>query len=341
VLAVAAALVVIGLLRGPRQRTPADLRGPGLGAVAAHSGRFVGVAVRAYLLDDHGYATTIARAFSAVTPENEMKWDATEPQRGHFAFGAADRIVAFAAAHGLRVRGHTLVWHNQLPGWLANKKLTGARLVAALRDHIDTVVGHFRGRVAQWDVVNEAIGDDLRLRHDIWLDRLGPGYIALAFRLAHAADPNAELFYNDYGAEGAGAKADAVYRLVKMLKSEGVPIGGVGLQGHVSTAPIPGLKANLERFAALGLDIVLSEVDVRLRGKPVTAAQLRQQADAYARIGQACTAVPRCRGIVVWGLDDDDSWIPQAFPGYGSATLFDGHLHPKPAFFALRRALAG
>jgi len=297
--------------------------------------------VQASLLDDHGYAITIAHAFSAVTPENEMKWAAIEPKAGKFDFGPADRIVDFAKSHGLRVRGHTLVWHNQNPGWLTPKHpLSRAQLMAALRQHIDEVVGHYRGQVFQWDVVNEALGDDLRLRRDVWLDGLGPGYIPLAFRLAHAADPNAELFYNDYGAEGAGPKADAVYRLVRSLKQQGAPIGGIGLQGHVTAVPIPGLKANLERFAALGLDIVLSEVDVRLRGKPDSAA-LRRQADAYAAIGRACAAVPRCRGIVVWGLDDDDSWIPQAFGGFGSATLFDGDLHPKPAFYALRRALAG
>ena len=300
----------------------------------------VGVSVRADLLGDSGYARTVARVFDTVTPENEMKWDTIEPARGRLDFGPADRIVAFARAHGQRVRGHTLVWHSQLPGWLAAGHFDRKQLTAILRDHIDRVVGHFRGRVAEWDVVNEAVSDDgRRLRPDIWLRTLGPGYVAAAFRMAHRADPGARLVYNEIGAEALGAKSDTVYRLVKALKQVDAPIDAVGFETHVTDTPIPTFARNLRRFAALGVDVELTEVDVRRHDGEDAAGGARRQAAAYRRIVDACRAVARCREIVFWGLDDADSWISGAFPGYGEATLLDPDLHPKPAYDAVREAL--
>jgi endo-1,4-beta-xylanase len=298
----------------------------------------VGVSVQAGLLDDHGYAEAVGRLFDTVTPENELKWDAVEPDRDHYSFSAADRIVGFAAAHGERVRGHTLVWHNQLPSWLGPLGGHRVELERVLRDHIRTVVGRYRGRIAEWDVVNEAVSDSGGLRSDVWLDTLGPGYIALAFQAAHAADPGARLVYNDYGAEGRGPKADAVYALVKGLKAEGVPIDAVGFQTHVTVAPIPGFVENLRRFAALGVKVELTEVDVRLPDRP-RATALARQAEAYRRIVEACRAVSACDEIVLWGLDDADSWVPGAYPGFGDATLLDAKLRPKPAYAAVREAL--
>ena len=298
----------------------------------------VGVAVRSDVLGDSGYAAGVGRLFDMVTPENELKWDAVHPEQDTYSFDAADRIVAFAHAHGQRVRGHTLVWHNQLPGWLAAGKFDRAELIDVLREHIQHVVGHFRGGIAEWDVVNEAIDDKGGLRHDIWEDTIGPDYIPMAFRFAHAADPGARLVYNDYGAEERGQKADDVYRLVKALKDHDVPIDAVGFQTHVDTQPIPGFVENLRRFAALGVDIELTEVDVRLRDGHGDAA-LGAQADAYRRVVEGCRAVSACKEFVVWGLDDADSWVPDAYPGFGDATLFDGDLHAKPAYGAVREAL--
>ena len=297
-----------------------------------------GVAVRADLLDDSGYAEAVGRLYDTVTPENELKWDAVHPERDSYDFDAAERIVDFARRHDQRVRGHTLVWHNQLPGWLAAEKFDRAELIDVLREHIQRVVGHFRGRIAEWDVVNEAVDDAGGLRHDIWEDTIGPAYIPMAFRFAHEADPQARLVYNDYGAEGRGQKADDVFRLVKALKDRDVPIDAVGLQTHVDTKPIPGFVENLKRFAALGVDIELTEVDVRLpddHGAPA----LDEQARAYRRIVEGCRAVAACHTIVFWGLDDADSWVPGAYPGFGDATLFDGDLKAKPAYGAVREAL--
>jgi endo-1,4-beta-xylanase len=291
-------------------------------------GPLAGVAVRADRLSDPGYAAALA-AFGSVTPENELKWEISEPDKGRYDFGPADRIVDFATRHGMAVRGHALVWHLQNPPWLND--LSPGQLRAVLADHIQALMRRYAGRIEEWDVVNEAVADTGRLRRSIWLDKLGPGYIALAFRLAHEADPQAKLFYNDYGAEGEGTKADAVYRLVAQLKRQGVPIDGIGLQGHVDTKPPPGYTRNVARFAKLGLTLELTELDVRTKGDQAPA-----QAQQYARLVDDCRP---CTRFTVWGLDDADSWVPDAYPGFGHATLLDEQLRPKAAFDAFRRAL--
>jgi endo-1,4-beta-xylanase len=290
-----------------------------------------GVAVRADLLGDPGYAAVLT-AFGSVTPENELKWESVEPQRGHYDFGPADRIVDFAQQHQMAVRGHTLVWYQQNPGWLSD--LSPAQLKQALGDHIRTEMRRYAGRITEWDVVNEAVDDNGKPRRSLWLDKLGIGYIALAFRLAHAADPQAKLFYNDYGAEGKGLKADAVYALVATLKRAKVPIDGIGLQAHVDTTPPPGYAQNVERFARLGVRVELTEMDVRTNTDD--AAARNAQAQQYARLVDGCKP---CARFTVWGLDDADSWVSSAYPGYGHATLLDAQLRPKPAFDAFRRAL--
>lgn len=291
-----------------------------------------GVALRADRLDDAGYAAAAARLFGSVTPENEMKWQSTEPEPGQFSFAAGDAVADFAREHGLRVRGHALVWHLQLPDWVRGT-------AAELRRHIDGVMGHYRGRVAQWDVVNEALSDNGRFRDSPFLRGLGPAYIAQAFRFARAADPAAQLAYNDYGAESPDTpKGRALYRLVEGLKKLGAPLDVVGFQTHVDTRPVPGFERQLRRIAALGVDVELTEVDVKLPAD-ASDADLRAQAVAYARIVGACRAVPRCTGITFWGLDDGDSWIPEFFPGKGHALLLDADLRPKPAYAAVREAL--
>lgn len=291
-----------------------------------------GVALRADRLDDDGYADAAGRLFASVTPENEMKWEATEPEPGRFEFDAADRIVDFARENGQRVRGHALVWHEQLPPWV-----TGSP--AQLRRHIERVARHFRGRVAQWDVVNEALDDEGGLRDTPFARALGGRFIIRSFVLARGADPDARLAYNDFGAESPDTpKGKALYELVKVLVDNDAPIDVVGFQTHADLRPIPGFERQLRRVAALGVDVELTEVDVRLPTE-ATAADLRAQAAAYRRIVGACRAVARCRGITFWGLDDGDSWIPEFFPGTGNALLLDAQLQPKPAYEAVRRAL--
>jgi endo-1,4-beta-xylanase len=310
--------------------------------LAQHTALRIGTAVdMTALANDATYRQMVGDQFSTVTPENVMKWEVVEPQRGQYDFSAGDQLVRFARAHHQKVRGHTLVWHNQLPGWLTSGTWTPAQLRSILRQHIFAEAGHFRGQIWAWDVVNEAIDDTGKLRDTIWSRALGESYIADAFRWAHQADPKAILFYNDYNIEGINAKSTAVYDLVRRLRSEGVPIQGVGIQGHLSTVyPFPNdMLQNLRRFAALRLDTAVTEADVR-SVLPVDAAEVNAQAQGFSLMLQSCLLVRSCISYTLWGFTDKYNWVPGTFPGEGYATPFDENFAPKPAYDTMRRDLA-
>jgi endo-1,4-beta-xylanase len=202
-----------------------------------------------------------------------------------------------------------------------------------LREHITTVVGRYKGRIVAWDVVNEAVEQNGELRDTVWLRVIGPEYIELAFRWAHEADPDALLFYNDYSAETMNRKSNAVYALVQDLLEKGVPIHGVGFQMHVELGGAPSLRAvqrNMERLGALGLEVQITEMDVRLRD--TKAQTLERQAEIYGDTLQLCLDEPSCTAFVMWGFADCHSWIPSSFKGWGDALVFDGDYAPKPAY---------
>jgi endo-1,4-beta-xylanase len=309
--------------------------------LAARADLHVGSAVSyTALTTDAQYAQILGQQFSAITPENEMKWASIEAQRGVYTFGQADAEVHFAEQHHQLVRGHNLVWNSQLPDWLTSGTFTNAQLADILKRHIFTEVGHFRGKIWQWDVVNEPFNEDGTLKSTMWLNALGPDYIAEALRWAHEADPRATLFLNDYNIEGIGPKSDAMYALVKSLKEQGVPIGGVGLETHLDlqfSLP-PMIKENIQRFAALGLDVDITEMDVRFT-LPATPALLSQQADVYAQLMQDCLTVRRCVDFTVWEFTDKYSWVPGFFTGEGAADIYDENYNPKPAYNALIETL--
>ncbi|MEW5966599.1 MAG: endo-1,4-beta-xylanase [Pseudomonadota bacterium] len=313
-----------------------------LRGLAAGAGLRVGTAVDvAPLHDDPAYARLVAREFDLVTPENAMKFSVIQPERGRFDFAQADALVEFAAAHGMAVNGHVLVWHQQLPAWLEHGSFGRDELIAILREHIRTLVTRYRGRVASWDVAAEAVDENGRMRETFWSRGIGPDYLALAFRWAHAADPAAELRYNDYGGEGLGAKSDGIYLLVAALRTAGAPVHGVGLQMHVSLdhAPQPAeVRANMQRLAALGLAAHITEMDVQLT-LPATRSALHKQAALYRDMLRACLDVPACRSFSTWGATDRYSWIPAFFPGKGAALLFDAEGRPKPAYTRVRNTL--
>jgi endo-1,4-beta-xylanase len=332
----ALALVVMALAAGPAQaHHPRGLRD-------LTERPLIGTAVNTDLLgSDPTYTAILDREFNSVTPENAMKWESVEAQRGVLDFSAADRLVAHARAHHQIVRGHTLVWHSQLPAWLTSGTFTNDELEAILHKHITDEVSHFRGRIYAWDVVNEAFNEDGTLRDTIWLRQLGPGYIAKAFRWAHQADPHAKLYYNDYNLESIGPKSDAALALVNQLKAQHVPIDGVGFQGHLGIQyPYPDtFGENLARFAAAGVDVAITEADVRMV-LPVTPEKLATQATYFGDMMRSCVAVPRCVSFTLWGFTDKYSWVPGFFAGEGAATPLDEQFQPKPAYFALRDALA-
>ncbi len=295
-----------------------------------------------HIRNEPTYAEILGREFNMLTPENVMKFSIIHPQPDQYAFEGGDMLVDFAEEHGMKVRGHTLVWHQQLPDWVTSRDWTRDELIQVLRDHITTVVGHYRGRVAAWDVVNEAISDGGGMRHTIWSKVIGPEYIEMAFQWAHEADPDALLFYNDYSGEGLGPKSDAIYELVQGLVQRGVPIHGVGLQMHVPLTGYPppqALAVNMERLSQLGLRVHITEMDVRI-AQPVTQEELEKQAQAYADVLNACVAAPNCDAFVLWGFTDRHSWIPDFFTGWGSALIFDEQYTPKPAYYAIQNTLA-
>jgi endo-1,4-beta-xylanase len=334
---VIAVLCAIWLVRGGADAKP--LPGQPLRTLAKAKGLEIGTAIRGNQAKrNRAYRQTIAAQFSTVTPENEMKWDATEPKEGEFAFGPADDIVDRARQAKQKIRGHTLVWHFQLPGWV--RKLGPRDLEAAMREHIARVVGHYKDKVGVWDVVNEPVSDRGGLRPSVFARRLGEGFIALAFRLAHEADPGAKLYLNEIGAEGINAKSNRFYEIVGRLKREGVPIDGVGFQVHSNLDGLPGdFVANMQRFAALGLDIAITEADVGIR-LPPDGEKLERQAQIYEQIVNACLTVS-CKSLTFWGFTDSRSWISETQPGVGAATLLTDKLAPKPAFLAVQRALGG
>jgi endo-1,4-beta-xylanase len=332
-----AVVAAVYFARGGADAKP--LPGTPLRDLAKRRGIEVGTAVRSNELKrNRAYRELVAAQFSTVTPENEMKWAVIEPSRGDFQFAAADEIVGMARGAGQKVRGHTLVWHAQLPDWVA--QLDAAQLRAAMHEHIRRVMGRYEHDVGVWDVVNEPITDRGALRQSVFERRLGPGFIADAFQTARAADPNAKLYLNEIGAEGINAKSNRLYEIVRDLKAQGVPIDGVGFQTHANlTGLAPDFVDNMRRFRALGLDVAITEADVALR-LPPSAADLRKQAEIYAQIVRDCLAA-QCRSLTFWGFTDGRSWISETQAGMGAATLLDEELRPKPAFFAVQDALGG
>ncbi len=257
-----------------------------------------------------------------------MKWDATEPSRGRFTFGPADQIVNRATSQGQRMRGHTLVWHSQLPGWVSSIRDANT-LRSVMNNHITTVANRYRGKIHSWDVVNEAFADggSGQLRSSVFRDVLGNGFLEEAFRTARTADPGAKLCYNDYNIEDwNAAKTQGVYRMVRDFKARGVPIDCVGLQAHFGAGGPPGsFQTTVSSFAALGVDVQITELDIA-----------QASPNAYANTVRACMNVARCTGITVWGIRDSDSWRANENP-----LLFDRNGNKKPAYNAALTTMGG
>src|SRR5690348_11408507 len=363
VLTGASAAYALGNQAGASSRfhPPAD----SLGALAAPINLRIGNAINMDKLNvDAAYTSIVANQFTTVTPENVMKWDSIEPTRGQLNFAPGDKLISFAQAHGQLVRGHTLLWHNQIPSWLTtgvnNGTISNDQLRDILKQHIFAEVGHYKGKIWQWDVANEVFANswdphplaDGINGDDFWVSHLGEGIVADAFRWAHQADPNALLFYNDFnisGQDGTNAKADAVYAWAKKLQAQGVPINGIGEQGHLDTQyGFSGaqFQADLARYASLGLKVAITEADVRTFVE--TTDSLQTPTDNLAQFAQpfefdqelkACLAVSSCISFTIWDVDDADSWVPGVFAGEGYATLYDTNLQPKTAYTTLQQDL--
>ena len=286
---------------------------------------------------DAQFAAVLGAEFNSVVPENALKWDALHPQQATYNFAPGDQMIDLAVAQGMEVRGHVLLWHSQLPSWLTAGTWTRTTLLAVLKGHIESVVGHWRGKIASWDVVNEVLADDgSGLRPTIWTTNIGPDVIDSAFAWARRTDPDAKLYLNDYSIEGPGPKYDALLALLTRLQNAGIPLDGVGLQAHFTLTPPSRAQLDgvLSAIAARNLDSRYTELDVRVPdGSPTSALDV--QATVYGAAMGACLAQGRCRGVTTWGLTDKLSWIPAVFAGFGRALPFDVNYVPKPAYVTL------
>jgi endo-1,4-beta-xylanase len=340
-------------------------QGPAL-RQAAGGHPLIGCAVMSHQLDEPKLANLIGTQFDCVTAENELKPEPTEPSPGQFNFEGGDKILAFAKAHDMKLIGHNLCWHSQSPRWMyqddSGKPLPREQALANLKRHIDGVAGHYKGQVLGWDVVNEAISDNPAeyLRDTPARKAIGDDYIEQAFKFAAAADPNSELYYNDYNDENPGKRENTI-RLIKDLKSKGCRIDAVGIQGHwmmiYRNAPEM-LDQAIQQFSALGVKVCISELDLEVLPRKTSGANVSdtetngmnpypgalpkeiadKQADFYKQI---FAVVNKHRDVVervtFWGTHDGTSWLND-WPVRGRtnhALLWDRNLQPKPAFFAV------
>ena len=296
------------------------------------------------LRNDVSYRDILRREFNTVTPENALKMGPLRPSRNTYDFAGADAIVNFGRANGMSVRGHTLVWHNQTPTWFQAWEYTDEQLRRFLRDHVHTVAGRYRRTVDAWDVVNEAVDDDGTMRETVWYDAMGEEYLDHAFEWAREVT-DADLYYNDYGADAVNEKSDAIYDLLERLIGRGVPVDGVGLQLHaLGNQPDPdSVGENIRRFRELGLDVQITEMDIAYRADDSPENHLEAQAEYYRNIVQVCLE-SGCDTLVTWGVNDAGSWVRgfKDFPDRytGKPLLFDDRNDRKPAYHAVKDALS-
>lgn len=317
----------------------------GLRDLADGRGLRLGVSLDRQWLDDPHYLQVMVREFNLITPENALKFQFIHPEPDRYEFAVADAFIRFAEMNRMAVRGHTLVWDTQLPAWVWEADLTREGWRVMLREHITAVVSRYRGRIYAWDVVNEPLTDEGLLRNTLWLQKIGPEYIALALQWAHEADPEALLFVNDHAVEGINPKSNALYALARGLLQEEVPLHGVGFQAHLWLAGPPTKEEfaqNLKRFEDLGLQVHVTEMDVRTQYSPQPLEErLRGQAEMYGLIAGGCLAAPNCDTLVVWGLTDAQSWISGYTGNPDAPVLLDAAYRPKPAYETLRQLLEG
>jgi endo-1,4-beta-xylanase len=295
---------------------------------------------------DAAYRDALARDCNICVAENAFKQEAVWVGPYEYDFDQTDALCTFAQDNGMVLRGHTLVWHQQIPKWLKSGSFTPADIRKMLHAYINSFVGRYAGKMGMWDVVNEAISDDApnALREkSFYFQTLGPDFIRDAFHWAHDADPKARLYYNDYNIEGNTPKASAALKLVGGLKSDGVPIHGVGMQGHLTNGwrVTDADRENVRRLAGIGLTWQITEADISVPLSEGVASRedLETQALAFADLVDLCLEEHGCEGLVFWGLTDKYSWIPGFRPGWGAALPLDEEMRAKPGYIAMAKRL--
>lgn len=269
------------------------------------------------------YSDILKTEFNMLVCENAMKWTGTENSQGKFTFSGGDQVYNFSASNGMKMRGHTFVWHAQTPQWV--QSLNRDQMLKAMKTHIDSVGGHYKGKILEWDVVNEAVSAGAS---SFWQKTIGTGFIDSAFVYAHEADPDAYLYYNDYGGEGTGGKGDQIYNMVKDMKAKGIPIHGVGLQCHFSNSiNKSSISANIKRLGELGLRVSCTEIDI---------ANTSSNGTPWKELMEACLENYNATSFVPWGISDAASWRGSSC----GCLIWDGQNKPKqPVYDALMSAL--
>ncbi|MFB1097933.1 endo-1,4-beta-xylanase [Terribacillus sp. JSM ZJ617] len=332
------AILIIGIAIGGYLMERQPLR-----KLAQDDGLLIGSSIRYdALLEDDTYQKLATTEFSSWTIENEMKMDAMQPEQGAFNFVKVDEMVLMAEEHDIKLRGHVLVWGEALPAWVSQQAVDRASAEQVLKTHIQEIVTHYQGRIDTFDVVNEAWNDDGTLRDTIWLRTIGPDYIPLAFQWAREANPDAKLYYNDYGNEMSNAKSEAMLEALSNWKQEGIPIDGIGMQTHVDAADPRFSKDRIQewftRIEDAGFEIAVTEMDVKLQNLNNGDAK-NVQAERYGDVMEVCLDTPACGEFTVWGISDNHSWVTEQEAPHGKPLLFDENGQPKKAYNTLKRKL--
>ncbi|KAH6899492.1 glycoside hydrolase superfamily [Coprinopsis sp. MPI-PUGE-AT-0042] len=307
------------------------------GLIGSRHGRYYGNIIDRNTMNDGTTQNILTSDFGVITAENSMKWDTIEPSRGQFNFGNADSIVNWATSRGKLMRGHTLVWHSQLPGWVSNINDRNT-LTSVIQNHISQLAGRFKGKSYHWDVVNEIFEDNGTWRNSVFYRVLSEDFVDIAFKAARAADPDAKLYINDYNLDYAGPKIDATVALIGRVKGRGTPIDGVGTQSHLVAGRLNDFEGQLKKLATTGLEVAITELDIRIP-KPVDSSKLAQQQKDYETVTRACLNVPQCVGITIWGVSDRNSWVDSTFPNDDAPLLWDDNNNRKGAYTGVLAAI--
>ncbi|KAL1953814.1 hypothetical protein VTO42DRAFT_2141 [Malbranchea cinnamomea] len=292
--------------------------------IKAKGKEYCGVATDRRLLTSNTNAQIIQANFGQVTPENSMKWESIQPSQGNFNWGDADYLVDWATENGKVIRGHTLVWHSQLAGWVNNIN-DPAQLTKVIQDHIAAVVGRYKGKIHHWDVVNEIFNEDGSLRDSVFSRVLGEDFVGIAFNAARQADPDAKLYINDYNLDNPNyAKTQAMANKVREWLAAGIPIDGIGTQAHLQAGGAGGLGGAIDVLANSGVaEVAITELDIA-----------GASPDDYVTAFSGCMGNAKCVGVTIWGVADPDSWRAETTP-----LLFDYNYQPKPAYHAVAQSL--
>lgn len=273
--------------------------------------------------------------------ENSMKWANVRPNKTFWNWSDIDAIIKFAEENGMKVKWHTLFWHNQNSNFVSSS-WTREQALEMMDEHIEKIMTRYKGKITEYDVVNEMFEEDGSYRQSIWYKTIGPDYIEHALRKAHEVDPDAKLYLNEYNNEEKGhPKADAMYKMVKDFKERGVPVDGVGLQLHLDATlnySEEAIRQNIRRYNDIGVDISFSELDVRIPTKNPESYEKLQE-DVYLMLYRLAKEEPNVKSVITWGFTDAHSWVPSTFPGTGNALMYDRDLKAKPVYKAVLKEL--